>query len=153
MLLGVHLVPCTLREAAFKMKLNKYENYVECHRPTICILISDLTNSDQVQLWDEQACLPELFLCLGHTDRPCLTLSHVLVVVQVFQVVLVKILLRNDLFSFWDALIFYQITSSWLLKQGRSLTRASGTTVETAFPGFVEHHNHNNIIETTIHYD
>ena len=49
MLLGVHLVPCTLREAAFKMKLNKDENYVEWHRPTICFLISDLTNSGQVQ--------------------------------------------------------------------------------------------------------
>ena len=152
MLLGVHLVPWTLGEAAFKMKLNKNENYVEWHRPTICIRISDLTNSDQVQLWgDEQACLPELCLCLGHTDRPCLALSHVFVVVQVLQVVLEKILLRNDLFSFLDVLIFHSITSFWLLKQGRSFTRASGTTVETAFPGFVEHHN--NIIETTIHYD
>ena len=40
------------------LHLSKASKARWCHRPTICIFISDLTNSDnQIILWDEQACL------------------------------------------------------------------------------------------------
>lgn len=57
------------------------------HRAEAAIIITivDAAGSPSCSVYSE------LCLCLGHTDRPCLTLSHVLVVVQVFQVVFVLI--------------------------------------------------------------